>query len=675
MPAWVERRGATFLMEHQPSRAQRLKTLVFGGARSPQEPRIFHKLSLIAFFAWVGLGADGLSSSCYGPEEAFSALKGHTYLAIFVALASALTIFVISRSYSQIIELFPSGGGGYLVASKLLSPTLGMISGCALLIDYVLTITLSVASGADALFSFLPPAWHSFKLEFAVCGVVVLIILNLRGVKESVMPLVPIFLIFLITHAFAILYGIGTHLMNFREVAAGTVLEVQKSHSEIGLIGMVLLMLRAYSMGAGTYTGIEAVSNGLPILREPKVQTAKRTMTYMAASLSFVVIGLMLAYILFEVRSEPGKTLNAVLFEHMTHDWGGWGYGFLLVILISEAVLLFVAAQTGFLDGPRVLSNMALDRWFPTRFSTLSDRLVTQNGILIMGGAALTLMVLARGSVHFMIVLYSINVFITFALSQLGMVRHWWNSRANVEQWRRKLLLNGVGLALTTFILVSVITLKFHEGGWITLVVTGALIGLVMLIKRHYNQTAKLLRRLDKLVLQAISSGDSVLLQHKAPVSAQADPQAKTAVLLVNGFNGLGLHTLFQVVRLYGDVFKNFVFVQVGVVDAGVFKGLAEIERLKTQVKRELDQYVDFTKRSGYYAEGVSAIGVDVIDEVADLAPTILARFPYAVFFGGQLVFPEDSLLTRGLHNYTVFALQRRLYHQGIPISILPIRV
>ena len=675
MPAWVERRGATFLMEHQPSRAQRLKTLVFGGARSPQEPRIFHKLSLIAFFAWVGLGADGLSSSCYGPEEAFSALKGHTYLAIFVALATGLTIFVISRSYSQIIELFPSGGGGYLVASKLLSPTVGMISGCALLIDYVLTITLSVASGADALFSFLPPAWHSFKLEFAVCGVVVLIILNLRGVKESVMPLVPIFLIFLITHAFAILYGIGTHLMNFREVAAGTVLEVQKSHSEIGLMGMVLLMLRAYSMGAGTYTGIEAVSNGLPILREPKVQTAKRTMTYMAASLSFVVIGLMLAYILFEVRSEPGKTLNAVLFEHMTHDWGGWGYGFLLVILISEAVLLFVAAQTGFLDGPRVLSNMALDRWFPTRFSTLSDRLVTQNGILIMGGAALTLMVLARGSVHFMIVLYSINVFITFALSQLGMVRHWWNSRANVEQWRRKLLLNGVGLALTTFILVSVITLKFHEGGWITLVVTGALIGLVMLIKRHYNQTAKLLRRLDKLVLQAISSGDSVLLQHKAPVSARADPQAKTAVLLVNGFNGLGLHTLFQVVRLYGDVFKNFVFVQVGVVDAGVFKGSAEIERLKTQVKRELDQYVDFTKRSGYYAEGVSAIGVDVIDEVADLAPTILARFPYAVFFGGQLVFPEDSLLTRGLHNYTVFALQRRLYHQGIPISILPIRV
>jgi len=316
----------------------------------PQEPRIFHKLSLIAFFAWVGLGADGLSSSCYGPEEAFSALKGHTYLAIFVALASALTIFVISRSYSQIIELFPSGGGAILspvscfhhVGDDLRMrpahrlrvddhPFGGKRGGC----------TFQLSASRVAFFQAgIRGVWcgGSHHPEFA----------RRERVRHA---FGPIFLIFLITHAFAILYGIGTHLMNFREVAAGTVLEVQKSHSEIGLIGMVLLMLRAYSMGAGTYTGIEAVSNGMPILREPKAQTAKRTMTYMAASLSFVVIGLMLAYILFEVRSEPGKTLNAVLFEHMTHDWGGWGYGFLLVILISEAVLLFVAAQTVFWMG------------------------------------------------------------------------------------------------------------------------------------------------------------------------------------------------------------------------------------------------------------------------------------------------------------------------------------
>ena len=179
-----------------------------GRAHDLRDPAIFHKLSLIAFFAWVGLGADGLSSSCYGPEEAFRALGGHIFLGVFVALGTAITVFIIASSYSQIIELFPTGGGGYLVASKLLSPSLGMISGCALLIDYVLTITLSVASGADAIFSFLPPTLYPFKLSFAVLGLLVLIVLNMRGVKESVMPLIPIFLTFLLTHVFVIIYGL-----------------------------------------------------------------------------------------------------------------------------------------------------------------------------------------------------------------------------------------------------------------------------------------------------------------------------------------------------------------------------------------------------------------------------------------------------------------------------------
>ena len=189
---------------------KKVKTVILGGARDPGDKRIFNNLSLIAFLAWVGLGSDGLSSSCYGPEEAFRTLGGHVYLGIFVALGTAITIFIISSSYSQIIELFPTGGGGYLVASKLLSPKVGMISGCALIIDYVLTITISVASGAAAIFSFLPPWMHIYKLPFALFGLVVLLILNLRGLKEAVVPLVPIFLTFVVLHAFAIIYTIFT---------------------------------------------------------------------------------------------------------------------------------------------------------------------------------------------------------------------------------------------------------------------------------------------------------------------------------------------------------------------------------------------------------------------------------------------------------------------------------
>ncbi len=651
---------------------QRLKTLIIGSARSPHDRGIFHNLTLIAFFAWVGLGSDGLSSSCYGPEESFLALKGHTYLGIFVALASALTIFVISASYSQIIELFPAGGGGYLVASKLLSPTAGIVSGCALLIDYVLTITISIASGADAIFSFLPPEWSSFKLELAVAGIIILTLLNLRGVKESTIPFVSIFLIFIVAHAFIIVYAIATHSMDIERVAGATIADIPKAYSEIGIVGMIFVFLRAYSMGAGTYTGIEAVSNGLPILREPKVKTAKRTMRYMAISLSFTVMGLMFAYILYKVAPEAGKTLNATLFEQVTSAWSGDSRSiFLYVILVSEAALLFAASQTGFVDGPRVLASMALDRWFPTRFTMLSDRLVTQNGILLMGGAALATILLTRGSVQFLVILYSINVFITFLLSQLGMVRHWWSARSRVQRWLRKLLVNSIGLILTALILALLIVFKFYEGGWITLLVTGILVGVAVIIKRNYNTTVRLLSRLDDLVHVTVSSSPSI----KQKLNQEFDPKAKTAVLLVNGFNGIGLHTLFNVIRLFEGIFKNFIFVQIGAIDAGNFRGTEEIERLQARVKTELDRYVDFTNRHGYYAEGFSSSGIDVIDEIVQIASNVLERFPHAVFFGGQLVFQKDSFLSRWLHNYTTFAAQRRLYQQGIPFVIIPVRV
>ncbi|MBI5119137.1 APC family permease [Candidatus Poribacteria bacterium] len=661
----------------KPSLARRLKTLIIGGARSPYDRTLFHKISLIALFAWVGLGADGISSSCYGPEEAFRALHAHPHLAFFVALASAFTIYTISASYSQIIELFPTGGGGYLVASKLLSPNVGMVSGCALLIDYVLTITISIASGADAILSYFPPQWYQFKIELAVAGVFILTLLNLRGVKESVAPLVPIFLTFIVTHALVIVYAVVLHSMDLSGVIGATRADVQETYYEIGFAGMFVLILRAYSMGAGTYTGIEAVSNGIPILREPRVETAKRTMHYIAFSLAFMVVGLMVAYILYRVEPQQGKTLNAVLFESVTRDWGDPGKVFVLVTLVSEATILFVAAQTGFLDGPRVLSYMALDRWVPTRFANLSDRFVTQNGVLIMGTAALAMILFSGGSVRFLVVLYSINVFITFTLSQLGMVRHWWEVRGKVDNWPKRILINGVGLILTAFILVSVTILKFNEGGWITLFITGTLIVLAVIIKRHYDAAFKLLRKLDDLV-QAADSSEPALPAAKERTSAKdprLDPKAKTAVVLVNGFNGLGLHTLFGVIRLFGEGFKNFAFVQVGVIDAGTFKGTADIQNLDEHTKTEVNRYVEFMRRNGYYAEGFSSIGNDAVEEITKLASKILERFPNAVFFGGQLVFPNDSFLTRLLHNYITFTIQRRLYRQGIPFIIVPVRV
>jgi amino acid transporter len=658
----------------------RVKGVVLGGARDFRDPAIFHKLSLIAFIAWVGLGADGLSSANYGPEESFLALGVHGFLGIFVALATALTIFVIASSYSQIVELFPSGGGGYLVASKLLSPTLGMISGCALLIDYVLTITLSIASGADAIFSFLPLGMQPLKLLFAVLGVLALTLLNLRGVRESVAPLVPIFLLFLVTHTFAIVYALATHIPEVGAVARQTAIDARAATAQLGSFGVFLLVLRAYSMGAGTYTGIEAVSNGLPILREPRVQTAKRTMRYMAISLAFMAAGLMIGYLLFNVRHVPGRTLNAVLMESIARGWGGGGYAFVLITLISEAVLLFVAAQTGFLDGPRVLANMSLDRWLPTQFSLLSERLVIKNGIVLMGGAALVLMLVSRGSVLFLIVLYAINVFITFCLSQTGMVRHWWKERKTVKTWKRKILINGFGLILCGFILVSQVILKFREGGWITLLVTGSLVLVAILVKRFYYSTGRRLAHLDHLMTAvADQETDSPPVElppgEKRRHALRFDPKGKTAVMLVSGFNGTGLHTLFSVRKVFGDTFRNWFFIEAGIIDADRFKGAEGLEKLKLHVDGDLARYVKFLKAEGFYAQGFSAVGTDVSDEVCGLAEFIYQKYPGAVFFGGQIVFPEDSFLTRMLFNHTTFAVQRRLHQLGIPFLVMPCRV
>ncbi|HEY3362985.1 MAG TPA: APC family permease [Methanosarcina sp.] len=650
---------------------KKLRTFIIGKPRNPLDLNIFHKLSLISLFAWVGLGSDAMSSSSYGPQEAYLALGEHVYLAIFVAISIILTIFVISTSYSQIVELFPTGGGGYLVASKLLSPSLGMLSGCALLIDYILTISISIASGVDAVLSFLPASWQIIKLEFAFFVIVILILLNLRGIKESVLFLIPIFALFLIVHLILIVYAFYFHSTNLPIVMNNTINDTHNVISGVGLSGLLLIIIHSYSMGAGTYTGIEAVSNAVPVMREPRVQTAKKTMHLMAISLAFMAAGLMVSYLLYNVAHEPGKTLNAVLFENVTSSWGTFGTYFVIATLISEAGLLFVAAQTGFIDGPRVLANMALDRWVPTKFATLSDRFVTQNGVLIMGVSALIMVSLTQGSVEHLVVLYSIAVFITFILSQAGMVRHWWEVKTKVKDWKKRLFINGVGLVMTIVILMSVILVKFSEGGWITLFIIGAFAGVVLIIRRHYDYVSGLITELNAKIIVY----PSYMRMIKNDTPGKVNLEDKTAVLLVSGFNGLGMLALSSIFELFGGIYKNYVFVQIGVIDAGVFKGVDEIKGLQTTINKDVDKYVKLVSSYGYHAESYTTIGTDVVDEITKLAPEILKKFPNAVFFGGQIVIPNETIFSRWLHNYTVFASQKKLYAKCIPFVVLPIRV
>ncbi len=648
-----------------------LRELLIGRPKNLLDPHIHHTLALIAFFAWVGLGSDGLSSSSYGPEEAFLHLGSHQHLALYLALATVGTIFLISASYGQIIELFPSGGGGYLVATKLLGTYPGVVSGSALVVDYVLTISISVASGCDAIFSFLPPALISTKLPVELVIIVGLTSLNLRGVKESVQILLPIFVAFLITHVVLILQGILGHSAALPHLVADTARDTQMAVRDLGVWGVLFVFLRAFSLGGGTFTGIEAVSNSTDILREPRVETGKRTMFYMAMSLSFTAGGILLCYLLNGVTHVPGKTLNAALWGILTDGWqlGGIHFGPLVVVLtlLSEGALLFVAAQTGFLAGPRTLAAMAVDHWVPKRMAHLSERLVTQNGILAMGMAAGLVLLYTRGAVRLLVVMYSINVFMTFTLSQLGMVRHWWNERHTLEHWRARMFVASLGTSVTGGILVVTAVVKFGEGGWVTLVATAGLIAFCFVVRRHYHRVRAMLSSLDEVLTN--------LPLPEPKTMPDLAPDGPTAIVLVESYAGLGIHTLLSVQRMFPRHFKNFVFCSAGLVDSGQFKGTADMDALEQKVRADLERYVNLAQRMGYYAEYRYTLGTDLIEELEHMCMDLIKEFRRPVVFAGQLVFQRESLFTRTLHHETAFSIQRRLQFAGVQVIILPIRV
>jgi len=652
--------------EHEQTFLEKIKHRLIGAPRDINEPSIFQKLSLIPLLAWIGLGADGLSSSSYGPEEAFKTLGEHTYLAIFLALATAFTVFIISYAYSRIIEHFPHGGGGYIVATHTISKDAGVISGCALLVDYMLTITVSLVSCGDALFSFLPLSFQKYKLLFVGFLIVFLVVLNLRGVKESVTTLTPIFIIFVITHVILIGYGISSHIGQIKPLIEETQINFNQGLTTLGSIGMLAIFLRAFSLGSGTYTGIEAVSNGMQIMREPKVHTGKRTMVYMATSLAITASGLLLCYLLFKIKPVEGRTLNAILSESIFGNWpfGNW---IALITILSEGALLIVAAQTGFIDGPRVMSNMAIDSWLPRRFAALSERLSMQDGIMLMGMAALVLLIYTHGSISALVVMYSINVFVTFSLSQFGMARFFIKNKDRDTNWKKHIIIHIIGLILCLTILVVTVYEKFGEGGWVTLLITSMVIGLCYLIRAHYKKVRLGVRKLEEM----LSDIPTTETYNNNPIN----PNDMTAILLVSGFNGFGLHTLLSIVRYFPNIYKNYIFVSVAEIDSGSFKGIAEIEALKESVKDALMKYIKTTRQHGFPADYRMDVGTDVIETASDLVESIVKEFPRSTVFTGKLVFRHEHPFQKILHNETAYAIQRRLQWNGIPTVILPIRV
>ena len=649
----------------------KIREIILGKALDPMASETRHSMALVAFLAWVGLGADGLSSSAYGPEETFKALGAHTHLGLYMAIATAITVFIIALAYNQVIELFPTGGGGYRVATKLVGPYLGLISGCALILDYVLTIAISIASGVDALASFLPIGFQPYKLWAEAFFIAVLIVMNLRGLKEAIQILLPIFVGFVLTHLVLIVYGIAAHASYLPDLVPGTLEETHTLAGSIGWSGVAAMLLLAYSQGGGTYTGLEAVSNNVNLLAEPRVRTGKVTMLYMALSLAVTAGGIILLYLLWDASPIHGETLNATTFRSIIDNANPGGdvtnQIMLAIVLAFEAGLLFVAANTGFLGGPSVLSNMAADSWVPHKFRYLSTRLVTQNGILVMGIAALAILFWTGGSVTLLVVLYSISVFLTFAISLFGLCRYWARNRRKGTFWLRRLLLSALGFVICAGILVILLFERFAQGGWATAVIIGAIATLCIFIRKHYRETK-----------QAIHSVDEVFATqpfgpNREPVEPNPDDQ--TAVFIVGTSRGGGLHALLWVQRMFPGHFKNFLFVNARTVDSHAYGGEGAMDKMREEAAETLEYFVDFCHSHGMAASSYLGFGTDAVEEVSRLCEEISGEFPHAIYFTSKLIFSSDNWLVRMLHNQASLAVQRRLHLEGLQMVILPMKV
>jgi hypothetical protein len=317
------------------------------------------------------------------------------------------------------------------------------------------------------------------------------------------------------------------------------------------------------------------------------------------------------------------------------------------------------------------MANMSLDSWFPHQFAALSERLTMRNGVFLMGGAALATLLYTKGDVHTLVVMYSINVFLTFSMSNLAMAKAWLQRRRDSPRWKSRLALHGLALALCATILVITVIEKFTAGGWITLVVTAATIAACYGIRRHYGRVGDRVRKLDSELYPLEQTPD--IAEDDA---AELDPTAPTAVVLVGGYSGLGLHTLLRTEQTFPGQFKQVMFIAAGIIDSGTFKGAEAIDEQKQKLTSDLERYVKFARtKMGWRAGSDHVIGIEAVAELERLCREIHLRFPRAVFFAGQLVFQKPTAWDRLFHNMTAFAVQRRLQFDNLPMVVLPVRV
>lgn len=436
--------------------------------------------------------SDNLSSSAYATEEMLLVLiaagTGALVWSIPITLTITAVLGLIAFSYRETIHAYPQGGGAYNVAYDNLGRFPGLVAGSALLIDYILTVAVSISAGVDAVVS-AAPSLDGIRVPIALGVIAVITIMNLRGAKESGRIFAVPTYAFIVLLSATLAWGfIRYFIFGYRAPGHGLI-EATEPFT-------LLLLMRAFSHGSAAVTGIEAISNGVPAFRKPEARNAASTLAVMAVILGFLFIGITMLARLFHIAGpshEPRRTVVALIALAV------FGNGFLFfAVQTATALILFLAANTSYADFPRLSAALAKDRFAPRQLLNRGDRLAYSNGIIGLAILAAVLVALFNAEVSRLINLYVVGVFLSLTLSQFGMVKHWRDLKGRERRWRRNLVINGVGGTATTIVLGIVLVTKFLEGAWMVVLAIPVLVWTLNRIHRHYAAVGRELRRPER---------------------------------------------------------------------------------------------------------------------------------------------------------------------------------
>ena len=472
--------------------------------------------------------SDNISSSAYGPEEIMHVLvlAGTGALALTLPLAGLITVMlaIVTVSYRQTIKAYPKGASSYIVASDNLGSTMGVLAAAALLIGYVVTVAVSVSAGVAALTSLVPEI-YGFRVWISVALVGLLMLGNLRGIRESgTIFMVP-------TYAYIVvmlgIIGYGLYQVTFGEVPTfvppASWAEVEQGTQALGLF----LILRAFSQGAVALTGVEAISDGVPAFKPPEWKNARTTLTW--AAIVFAILFLGIAYLLTTLQIVPDPTHEQTVLSLMVRQLTGDGI-VLIVAQVATALILVIAANTSFADFPRLSSFLARDGFLPRQFAFRGERLAFTTGIVALSLMAMALIIGFQASVSGLIPLYTLGVFIAFTLSQSGMLVRWWRRRE--EGWRVGFAINGAGALTTAVVALVVGSSNFFQGSWLVIVLVPMLMAVLMAIHGHYRDMDRALA-LDRIPERQEVAPKPIVI---VPI-ARLDRPARQAIAFANSIS------------------------------------------------------------------------------------------------------------------------------------------